>query len=79
MEQAALSREIGRGSEMSEGWLRRQAVQIAAQLPENPEDAIEVLELAKGLVESFLKQDQAAPALRPAAPVLAFPASASSR
>lgn len=36
-----------------ESWHRRHAVQIAAQLPENAEDALAVLELAKSLVESF--------------------------
>lgn len=37
-----------------ESWLRRQAIQIAAQLPENPEDALIVLSLAEGLQRSFL-------------------------
>lgn len=55
-------------------WRRRHAIQIVAQLPENPEDALVVLELAKELVEGFLQGAQARPV-----PVVAFPASASSR
>lgn len=40
---------------MSEGdWRRRQAVQIAAQLPDDPKDALAVLALARELVEGFL-------------------------
>lgn len=63
------------------GWLRRQAIQIAAQLPENTEDALLVLDLTKALVEGFLRENQPALAReRPAADVLTFPAaSASSR
>lgn len=64
---------------MPEAWLRRQAVQIAAQLPEDPEDAIAVLELTKSLVETFLKPPQADLALERSADVVAFPASSSSR
>lgn len=66
---------------MPENWLRRHAIQIAAQLPESPEDAILVLELARQLVEGFLKPQ---PALdrsleRPlAAEVIRFPAASSS-
>jgi hypothetical protein len=37
-----------------EAWHRRQAIQIAAALPETREDALMVLELARELVESFL-------------------------
>lgn len=61
------------------GWRRRQAVQIVAQLPESPEDAIAVLELAKLLVQSFLMETQPALVLDRTAEVRAFPASASSR
>lgn len=61
---------------MSEVWLRRQAVQIAAQLPENPDEAVAVLELARKLVEGFLMPQ---PALDRPAAVVPFPASASSR
>ncbi len=39
-------------------WQRRHAIQIVAQLPDNPRDAIQVLELAKQLVEGFLVGDQ---------------------
>jgi hypothetical protein len=37
-----------------EAWHRRHAIQIAAALPEDVEDALIVLELARELVESFL-------------------------
>jgi hypothetical protein len=37
-----------------DAWRRRQAIQIAAQLPEEPEDALAILEHAKDLVEKFL-------------------------
>lgn len=40
------------------GWQRRVAIQIAAQLPENADDALMVLHLAVELVETFLKKDQ---------------------
>jgi len=39
-------------------WQRRMAIQIAAQLPERPEDALLVLELARELVETFLCEGQ---------------------
>lgn len=39
-----------------EHWLRRQAVIIAAQLPENDEDALRVLDHAKQLVRLFLAE-----------------------
>jgi hypothetical protein len=35
-------------------WHRRHAIQIAAQLPDNPQDALLVLEYARQLVEFFL-------------------------
>lgn len=38
-------------------WLRRQAIQIAAQLPEKREDALAVLAYAKTLTEDFLGED----------------------
>jgi hypothetical protein len=37
-----------------ERWKRRQAVQLAAQLPDDPADAIEVLRYAQEFVETFL-------------------------
>lgn len=39
-------------------WHRRHAVQIVAQLPENSADALQVLDLARQLVEGFLCADQ---------------------
>jgi len=67
---------------MVENWMRRHAIQIAAQLPEDPEHALAVLDLAKQIVQDFLLSAQPAlPALpleRPAA-VIVFPASSSSR
>lgn len=60
-------------------WRRRHAIQIAAQLPESPEDALVVLELARELVEGFLQGRQARAPLPVPAPVVAFPASANSR
>lgn len=61
---------------MSEEWLRRQAVQITAQLPDNPDDALQVLELAKTLVNDFLRPQEARERFPEG--VLAFPASAAS-
>jgi hypothetical protein len=62
-------------------WKRRHAIQIAAQLPEDPADALAVLDLAKALVESFLVEAQPTRVLapRPAGEVRAFPASIISR
>jgi hypothetical protein len=60
-------------------WRRRQAVQIVAQLPEDPLDAIAVLELAKALVQGFLMETHPTLVLDRSAEVMAFPASASSR
>lgn len=62
-----------------QNWRRRHAIQIAAQLPENADDALMVLELARELVESFLCAGQARLPLAVGADVVAFPASASSR
>jgi hypothetical protein len=42
----------------AEAWHRRHAIQIAAALPEDAEDALTVLELAKQLVERFLAPPQ---------------------
>ena len=40
---------------MDEGnWTKRAAIQIAAQLPEDPRDALEVLDYARDLVENWL-------------------------
>lgn len=38
-------------------WLRRQAVQIVAQLPENEEEALKVLAHARELVARFIGDD----------------------
>ena len=40
-------------------WLRRQAIHIVAQLPENREDSLAVLEYANWLVKEFLHRRQA--------------------
>lgn len=62
------------------GWLKRQAIQITAQLPENTDDALAVLEHARALVEGFLSDQPALERERPVVAVLSFPAaSASSR
>jgi hypothetical protein len=39
-------------------WHRREAIQITAALPDNREDALAVLELARELVEGFLYAPQ---------------------
>jgi hypothetical protein len=45
-------------TEMSrDRWLRRQAVQIAAQLPDGRDDALAVLRYANELVTRFLEAD----------------------
>lgn len=38
-------------------WLRRQAVHLVAQLPENEEDALRVLSHARELIIQFVGQD----------------------
>ncbi len=43
----------------SEAWLRRQAIQIACQLPDDPVQALKVLAYASELVNGFLAADQA--------------------
>lgn len=43
---------------MTDAWQRRHAIQIAAALPEDRENALLVLELARNLVDSFLYADQ---------------------
>ncbi len=44
----------------SEAWHRRHAIQITAVLPETAEDALIVLELARELVQGFLRGPQPA-------------------
>src|SRR4051812_44242304 len=43
-----------RMNDRNNNWQRRMAIQIAAQLPEDTEDALMVLELTRELVETFL-------------------------
>lgn len=59
-----------------QAWQRRQAVQIVSMLPEDLDDATRVLELAKELLDGFLRPAQ--PAREVSATVLPFsdPASA---
>ena len=56
--------------------LRRQAIQITAQLPDNTADAIKVLDYARDLVMGFLDMPEDP---FPEGNVTPFPASASSR
>ena len=56
--------------------LRRQAIQIAAQLPDNTTDALAVLDYARALVVGFLDDPEEEPA---SDNVTVFPTSASSR
>jgi hypothetical protein len=63
-------------------WKRRHAIQIAAQLPEDPFEAIAVLELAKQLVQKFLLDDgrnQPTLVSERSGEIRAFPAATSSR
>lgn len=62
-----------------DAWLRRHAVQIVAQLPENHADALAVLELAKRFVAEFLNPDHDLAESGSPAEVLPFPAAANSR
>jgi hypothetical protein len=39
-------------------WLRRQAIQLASQLPDGRDDALAILRFAKELVTGFLERDQ---------------------
>ena len=39
-------------------WQKRHAIQIAAQLPDDPKDALLVLGLAMQIVEEFLMEPQ---------------------
>jgi hypothetical protein len=40
-----------------ERWHRRQALMLASQLPEQPSDALAVLECVRDLVATFLQSD----------------------
>ena len=64
---------------MIEGWHRRHAIQIAAQLPEEPNDALIVLELTTNLVREFLDQPlRTRDGGENGGAILAFPASSNS-
>lgn len=39
-------------------WLKRQALQIVMQLPDDKDEALRVLEFARGLVVGFLSDDE---------------------
>lgn len=56
--------------------LRRQAIQITAQLPDNTAEALAVLDYARDLVTGFLEEPEPEPV---STNVTDFPASASSR
>jgi hypothetical protein len=58
-----------------QGWHRRHAIQLAAQLPESPGDAVIVLDLTRELLDGFLRGKEPQPVERSA--VLAFSAAAS--
>lgn len=60
-------------------WKRRHAIQIAAQLPADPLEAIAILELAKQLVQIFLMENHPTLVSDRTAEVRAFAASTSSR
>lgn len=60
--------------EQEEAWHRRHAIQIAAQLPEEPKDAILVLEATRRLVDEWLSP-QRAPRGECEAVVVVLPAS----
>lgn len=58
---------------MPQIWHRRQAMVLAGQLPENPADALLVLQAMHELVETFLSAPEAAP-VKVATNVLPFSA-----
>jgi hypothetical protein len=43
---------------MHDRWLKRQAIQIAAQLPDGRDDALEILKYASELITDFLEVEQ---------------------
>jgi hypothetical protein len=45
-----------------EAWMRLQALQIAAELPENRRQALAVLNCARKIVEEYVPRQQARPA-----------------
>lgn len=60
------------------GWRRRHALHVVTQLPDNTDDALEVLRLAREVVERFLVEPTQAPLVR-AAPTLAVVCASRSR
>jgi hypothetical protein len=46
-------------------WRRRQALMLASQLPDNPADALAILDLVRELVVSFLQGGAPKPAKAP--------------
>lgn len=50
----------GDGGGSSDRWLRRQAIQLAGQLPEDTKDARLVIEYMKQLVDSFIDEQRTA-------------------
>jgi hypothetical protein len=48
---ARIDRGGERRGQENAGWLRRQALQLVAQLPDNEADAREILRYAEGLIE----------------------------
>ena len=59
--------------------LRRQAIQITSQLPDNTTDALAVLDYARDLVVRFLDEPEPGPVGGDGSNVTVFPASANSR
>lgn len=45
------------GGNNKDKWLRRQAIQIASQLPDDTSDAVSVLKYAHDIVERFLEEE----------------------
>jgi hypothetical protein len=44
-----------------EAWHRRQALTLASQLPDNPDDDLAVIECVRELIETFLHVDMPEP------------------
>jgi hypothetical protein len=44
--------------------LKRQAIEIVAQLPEDPAEALRLLKMAERLVETFLAEEEAPSVVR---------------
>jgi len=48
-----------------ETWHRRQALMLASQLPEGPDDALAILDCVRELIVTFLQADTPEPAKAP--------------